>query len=385
MLGWVFSETKEVPAARPLLATSAVVARDIVEASDSGGDLPPGGVPRFKQYFSVLTWNIWFDARSLEQRTEKIARKILEDLPDFVCLQEVTHKAEQLLTVALHHDYDSDPFPNAKKWYYCKIYARKSLGARFSETAFPTSMDRSLLSAVVDVTVIDPGGLSADALLHPGLRTLCVSTAHFESLNSHSTREKQLQIAHEKMSAHDQSILVGDFNFCSYRNFDDSNRAAKLENDSLSKLLPEYMDVWPELVQRKIQHNSKDAAKEAGNKKEVRTETDAEDTKASKKEEGAASVVEERADRADDSCLGYTFDTDTNVNLAGHRTERMRYDRVLVRRGKAQQGTQQTEIVAGQIRPTSIVLLGTELIGHDSRGPLFCSDHYGILTAFIIE
>ena len=64
-----------------------------------------------------------------------------------------------------------------------------------------------------------------------------------ESLSNHPLREKQLAVAAAVMKKAN-TILCGDFNFDSDRNF---SGIGPLENDSLKKILPHHVDVWPTL------------------------------------------------------------------------------------------------------------------------------------------
>ena len=76
---------------------------------------------------------------------------------------------------------------------------------------------------------------------------------HLESLNNHRKREQQLRVAADVLAPHANSVLVGDFNFDSARNFCEIGEAGSpgggaaqtLENDSLGAILPGHDDVWP--------------------------------------------------------------------------------------------------------------------------------------------
>ena len=170
------------------------------------------------------------------------------------------------------------------------------------------------------------------------------------------------------------TILAGDFNFCSYRNFVPS---LPLENDDLAVCLPGWLDVWEAL---------KDTSSEPG----------------------------------------YTFDTELNAfteAMGCGRCERMRYDRVMALvsgpTGGGVEGSVGMDVAegVGQVwAPTDIRLVGTEQVplepsdkstgqdGHQEQatgsagstsgktplsvvcsGPprcVFPSDHFGLLATF---
>lgn len=177
------------------------------------------------------------------------------------------------------------------------------------------------------------------------------------------------------------TILAGDFNFCSYRNFVPS---LPLENDDLSVCLPGWLDVWQAL---------KDASQEPG----------------------------------------YTFDTELNAfteAMGCGRYERMRYDRVMALVSGPIGGGVEGSVGAGVAEgvgqvwaPTDIRLVGTEQLplepsdkstgqdGHQEQatgsagstsglglpgkpplsvvcsGPprcVFPSDHFGLLATFTL-
>ena len=72
---------------------------------------------------------------------------------------------------------------------------------------------------------------------------ITVGNVHLESLNNAKIREAQLAVSDRALPT-GESILVGDFNFCSERNYDGS---LPLENDCLSRVLPSHEDLWQKL------------------------------------------------------------------------------------------------------------------------------------------
>ncbi len=80
---------------------------------------------------------------------------------------------------------------------------------------------------------------------------------------------------------------------------------------------------------------------------------------------------------------GYTFDSERNPMIKQY--EQMRYDRVLYKFQTAN-STKDCNATASSvnIKPTSISLIGTEVIGQDDIGPLLPSDHFGLFATFVI-
>ena len=134
-------------------------------------------------------------------------------------------------------------------------------------------------------------------------------------------------MAKDRMKGYKNSILMGDFNFCSYRNYPRSEEThyrsrtgasdRPLENDSLTAILPHHRDVWAAL------HPTE---------------------------------------------KGYTFDSERNPLIAKY--EQMRYDRVLSK--------------CINFAPVAIELIGTETIPSEdmSLRKVHPSDHFGLLTTF---
>lgn len=299
-----------------------------------------------RKSFSVLTWNIWFDDRSIIRRTQFIINQVKKLKPDVLCFQEVVPQTAELLKLQLGTDYDFNK--NSVDPYGCLIFSLKDHFAVFHETKMHSNMGRCLITASINFTAWDD--LTNTKSIN---RSICICTSHFESLNFHSIREEQLAVANNNMKDFDNAILCGDFNFCSYWNFNTmqsrgvSDAKAGLENDSLSVFLPEYDDLWPLLV-------CPEPAEEAGESPQDATD----------------SVDASVSPRLIEKVKGFTFDSTINTMLTSY--EQMRYDRVLMKRNC-------------DIKAVEIGLLGTEQIGCDSLGDLFPSDHFGLLAHFIVS
>ena len=299
-----------------------------------------------------------------------IIRTINDLQPCVACLQEVTPCLIELLhdddDIRRRYDLSTDNVECMNKEFgYCVLtLTKKELRCKFKVVQLPTTMGRELVIA------------------HPqnsaGLGSVAVGNVHLESLDNHSLREKQLTICYEALETYDTSLLVGDFNFCSLKNFH-PNRGL-LENNSLETCLSGFDDVWLKL------HGMEALGKEgAGNISPI-------DTKSSFGTPPRINLMESRpCDTAKMEVIGtpefnvnhkvdkaagelkegFTYDSKWN-GLLGNKDERMRYDRIMLR--------------SGDWIANSMSLLGTEPIDanillqrgrHIVRG-LWPSDHFGL-------
>lgn len=268
---------------------------------------------------TVLTWNIWFDSYKFLERNREILNIVEAADPDIVCLQEVTKDfiVKCLSSWKYLSEYIcSDNLDGSSIGHYdVMMLCKKKFRASFERVPFPTSMGRDLLFS----------RLFEDKL--------AVGTVHLESLNSHDVREEQMEICRRALGKYPSVILCGDFNFCSYRNYD--IRKVPLENDSLARILTGYVDVWPFLNPRE---------------------------------------------------KGYTFNSDINCNIL--QSEVMRYDRILFR----QESTRSCVL-----EPRSIRIIGDHPIVDEASEcrdrfstpprskPVFPSDHFGLIASFSIS
>lgn len=153
--------------------------------------------------FSVLTWNVWFDRFYFDNRVDDILRICGKQSPDVICLQEVTYPFFQLMTTSSPWltDYEISPYSFIKAPYCTLTLCKKEHSPRFHRVSFPSHMGRDLLLT---------------ELVTANGQPLHIGNVHLESLAATSTREAQLKICYENLPA-TNSILCGDFNFCSYR------------------------------------------------------------------------------------------------------------------------------------------------------------------------
>jgi endonuclease/exonuclease/phosphatase family metal-dependent hydrolase len=208
----------------------------------------------------VLTYNIWFDRRTLDDRLPTLISEMRRASADVICLQEVIDPSFEAIRTAFDSEYDISPKPDPKMLgyissYYTIMLVKKGLSATFKFHPLPSSMERYLLWA--DFAVATP--------TQPRLNVR-VCNVHLESMNSASNRAEQLATAslflqpgqslHADTSPIHVAVLCGDFNFCSYRNYlkplptNDAERAL-LENNVLSKTVPQLQDCWSLLYPNK--------------------------------------------------------------------------------------------------------------------------------------
>jgi endonuclease/exonuclease/phosphatase family metal-dependent hydrolase len=181
---------------------------------------------------SVLTWNVWFDLYKQSERYNDILRVCDHYKPDVICFQEVTQNFMKfLLQHNIMKDYDCSDNGSCSTIgrYGVLSLAKKSLSPSFEFSSFPTHMGRKLLVTKFSVQN----------------EMFAVGNVHLESLNSQELREQQLGIAAQVLRHYPHYMLCGDFNFCSYRNYDLEKPI--LENLSLKTIIPEFEDVWEKL------------------------------------------------------------------------------------------------------------------------------------------
>lgn len=261
--------------------------------------------------FVVLTWNVWFGEFQFDLRARSLLAQTLELSPDIICFQEVTERFMQIL--AEIPTYQSLYILSSRRTehvYGTIMLVKSALRPEYRAVELPTGMGRVLLFA----------------RLHIFNRSIAVANVHLESLDHHRVRELQLEAIEQVLLAFDTAIVVGDFNFCSCKNFKQSEDRP-LENDSLRRYLPSYIDLWPHLSGRIGPHSPA----------------------------GTPSAV----------CPpdGYTYDSEANGMLS-HKHERGRYDRVLLK--------------SADVDPLGIRRVGLEPVAEG----VWPSDHFGLLSTF---
>ena len=253
-------------------------------------------------------------AQTFQTRMAAVIDILIASHADVICLQEVTAWSHELITThpTLSHLYEFSNNPMGR--YGVLALALKSRHPTFQTIAMPTCMGRDLLAVQIVV------GENIPCL---------VCTAHFESLASAPVRKEQLQVAASLMHPCANSVLCGDFNFCSYRNYAHSDPV--LENKVLAEIMPNHLDLWSTLVWPK----------------------------------GGGGSGEERPSTPTWQEKGWTFDSERNHNI--RQQERMRYDRVLSH--------------VQDLHPVSIDIVGDVEI-EDGPRVIHPSDHFGLLATF---
>jgi len=170
---------------------------------------------------SVVTYNIWFDSSTADERMPKLLDTVAEKNADIIAFQEV----ENWFIRALESDgrFDDYHFSVKRGWFNSVkgglLLLTKNKPIQQQYLDFPSNMNRGSLHIVnsIDGTKI------------------CVATVHLESmLDDTQIRIKQLNLITKQVSHCNQSIILGDFNFGD----------GELENQHIGL---GYLDVWTQL------------------------------------------------------------------------------------------------------------------------------------------
>lgn len=267
---------------------------------------------------SVITWNVWFDDFKKKERYDEILAICKSMSVDVICLQEVTPCfLKKVKEHGLAEYYDvSDPDLNGATVgsYGVLTMCRRELNASFQWQELPTNMGRKLLTANIN--------------MHVG--SLSIGNVHLESLDSAPARLEQLKLCNEVLNRTAYSVLCGDFNFDSDRNFRDDGRP--LENDILNGVMPLYKDVWLQLHP---------------------------------------------------PASGKTYDTEVNLMLP-RKEERMRYDRIMLRGMPIQLTSSFSKVLRSSTHtqefvPEEISLLGTAPLGFNLPVPGEEENHSSVM------
>jgi endonuclease/exonuclease/phosphatase family metal-dependent hydrolase len=271
----------------------------------------------------LLTWNVWFNNHENIFRFESILNLTYMLDVDVVCFQEVTPLFMSILSrndlITLKYSFSKFDYDFT---YGSITLVKKKFNATYVTLPFPSKQGRHLLISNIEIYN----------------ESIFVANVHLESLDNHIIREQQMKIMNEILQKRKFAIIVGDFNFCSYRNFVDiADRP--LENDSIQICLPDYLDVWTTLCP-------------------------------------LMKSTYFHGDTNNDTCIGYTYDSIIN-KMISHKSERARYDRVLVK-------------ASSELISDSISLQGVDQIykRHETdishSNPIWRSDHFGLLYSFYI-
>ena len=266
---------------------------------------------------SLICWNVWFDRLKFVERCTEILRICGEVNPDVICFQVVTPsflrilQEGTLLTSYVSSEACIGPTIGS---YGVLTLCKRELSPQFTSHPFrDTEMGRSLLLCDINI------------------HGTCISvgTTHLESLNSAPVRRSQLLQCKDIFAGlPNPIILCGDFNFCSYRNFNVTT--LPLENDVLRDEFSSFVDVWPQL-------------------------------------------------RGDEK--GFTFDSERNNNIRQH--EVMRYDRVICD-GKGILAPLSIDMLGTSPIGCATAPSDAFATPPPKQQPVLPSDHFGLHTTFSI-
>jgi len=175
----------------------------------------------YASQLSVVTYNVWFDSATAEQRVPKILDVVAAKNADIIAFQEV----ESWFIDALEADDRFKPYHFAAErgWFNSVkgglLVLVKTELLQQHYLALPSNMDRGLLQLETEIE---------------GVR-LCVATVHLDSmLDDSKLRIRQLEAVSKQTSQCNDLILLGDFNFGD----------GEVENN---KINPGYRDAWKQL------------------------------------------------------------------------------------------------------------------------------------------
>jgi endonuclease/exonuclease/phosphatase family metal-dependent hydrolase len=169
---------------------------------------------------SLLTWNVWFGLEKPHRRWTELLSIVGAARPDVIAFQEVTDPFLSMLraTPWVKKAYTlSDPRGETIEQYGTVIATRMAQG-RVDVHPLESGMGRKLVVVEADV-----GGLA-----------WAFASVHLESLKPSATvRGRQLEKIFEILSPLENVVLMGDLNFCS--SWEEEN----------SRIPADYIDLWP--------------------------------------------------------------------------------------------------------------------------------------------
>lgn len=161
----------------------------------------------------VVTQNLWFDSHQREARMQAHAAHWQVALPDIIAVQEATLACLRTLLPLVSNFHSTVSLESSAQWQGVAVFSRHK-PEQVEMLPLPGEMGRRLLRVRWE-----------------GLE---LGVVHLESTASAGpTRAAQLAAVFSRLTGPD-SLLVGDFNFCS----------TSAEN---SQLPSDYTDLWPAL------------------------------------------------------------------------------------------------------------------------------------------
>lgn len=165
-----------------------------------------------QDFISVLTWNCWFDTFEFDKRFHEIMNICKSLRPDVMCFQEVTPGFCHLMAAMPRREWlqeyqcsDENYSGSSVEPYGTMTLCKDSWNPTFQRHALPTFMDRDLLVVNLQHN-------------HFVKSRFAIGNVHLESLANPDVRSEQLLVC-SNILPQSSSLLCGDFNFCSYRNF----------------------------------------------------------------------------------------------------------------------------------------------------------------------
>src|SRR5262245_5937260 len=202
----------------PLVAWTFDAARGVWAPAE-----PTFGAP--VRSLTAVTWNVWFGELELEARADALLEIVEGCEPDLVALQEVTvNFLPRLLgRRAIREQYWVSDATGASLGSYGVLLFGKVPVPSIRARPLTSWMGRSLILSEVN--------------FGPGSEPLVFAGVHLESLRHNDlTRGEQLADILPRLRARSSdSVLVGDFNFCS---------TWTEENERITE---DFVDVWPAL------------------------------------------------------------------------------------------------------------------------------------------
>lgn len=161
----------------------------------------------------IITQNLWFDSHQREARMQAHAHHWQELQPDVICVQEATLACLRPLLPLISNFKSTVSIDSSAQWQGVAVFSRVE----------PIQVDMLAL----------PGEMGR-RLLRVRFENLEIGVVHLESTASAGpTRAEQLKSVFSQLESIN-SLLVGDFNFCST-----SPENAQLPTD--------WLDLWPHL------------------------------------------------------------------------------------------------------------------------------------------
>ena len=148
---------------------------------------------------SLLTWNIWFDEQTRDQRTRQLMQEIKMHNPDVIALQEVVKESLEIIE-RLRGDYNIIGTPLIYRYDTVILIKSRYAVLNWSRYVLPeTSMGRNLLLAEI---AFDN-------------RRVHIGTFHLESAfrNQQDEQKKINQLQYIEAITPPNSVLMGDTNF----------------------------------------------------------------------------------------------------------------------------------------------------------------------------